>query len=68
MAQQGRVLFAGITTLISLAIAGWVAIAIVPALARRTSLRWIAYQIDYRLTRDGVIYLGGGFYSGPCRR
>jgi uncharacterized protein (DUF58 family) len=61
VAQQGRVLFAGITTLISLAIAGWVAIAIVPALARRTSLRWIAYQIDYRLTRDGVIYLGGVF-------
>jgi uncharacterized protein (DUF58 family) len=60
-AQQGRVWFAGITTLISLAIAGWVAIAIVPALARRTSLRWIAYQIDYRLTRDGVIYLGAVF-------
>ena len=37
------------------------AITIVPALARRTSLRWIAYQIDYRLTRDGVIYLGAVF-------
>jgi uncharacterized protein (DUF58 family) len=60
-AQQGRIWFAGITTLMSLAIAGWVAIAIVPALARRTSLRWIAYQIDYRLTRDGVIYLGAVF-------
>jgi uncharacterized protein (DUF58 family) len=34
-----------------------VAITIVPALAKRTSLRWIAYQVDYRLTRDGVIYL-----------
>jgi uncharacterized protein (DUF58 family) len=56
-AQQGRIWFAGITTLVSLGIAAWVAIAIVPALARRTSLRWIAYQIDYRLTRDGVIYL-----------
>jgi uncharacterized protein (DUF58 family) len=61
VAQQGRVWFASITTLISLAIAAWVAIAIVPALARRTSLRWIAYQIDYRLTRDGVIYLAGVF-------
>jgi len=55
--QQGRIWFAGITTLISLGIAAWVAVAIVPSLARRTSLRWIAYQIDYRLTRDGGIYL-----------
>jgi uncharacterized protein (DUF58 family) len=60
-AQQGRTWLAGITTLLSLGIAAWVAIAIVPALARRTSLRWIAYQIDYRLTRDGVIYLAAVF-------
>ncbi|HXO88243.1 MAG TPA: DUF58 domain-containing protein [Candidatus Acidoferrales bacterium] len=57
-AQTGRIWFAGITTVISLGIAAWVAVTIVPALARRTSLRWIAYQIDYRLTRDGMIYLG----------
>jgi uncharacterized protein (DUF58 family) len=56
-AQEGRIGLAAITTVISLGIAGWVAVAIVPALARRTSLRWIAHQIDYRLTRDGVIYL-----------
>ncbi len=60
-AQEGRVWLAAITTLISLAIAGWVAVAIVPALARRTSLRWMAYQIDYRLTRDGIIYLAAVF-------
>ena len=40
---------------------GWVAVTIVPALARRTSLRWITYQVDYRLTRDGIIYLGAVF-------
>ncbi len=56
-AQEGRIWVAGISTLIALGIAAWVAIAIVPALARRTSLRWIAYQVDYRLTRDGIIYL-----------
>ena len=55
--QTGRIWFASITTVISLGIAGWVAVAIVPALAKRTSLRWIAYQVDYRLTRDGGIYL-----------
>jgi uncharacterized protein (DUF58 family) len=60
-AQEGRIWLAGITTLISLGIAAWVSIAIVPALARRTSLRWIAYQIDYRLTRDGIIYLSAVF-------
>src|SRR5579862_961165 len=57
VAQQGRIWLAAITTLIALGIAGWVAITIVPALAKRTSLRWIAYQVDYRLTRDGIIYL-----------
>lgn len=60
-AQEGRIWLATITTAIALGIAGWVAITIVPALARRTSLRWVAYQIDYRLTRDGVIYLGAVF-------
>ena len=57
VAQEGRIWLASITTLIALGIAAWVAITIVPALAKRTSLRWIAYQVDYRLTRDGVIYL-----------
>jgi uncharacterized protein (DUF58 family) len=57
VAQEGRIWLAAITTLIALGIAAWVAITIVPALAKRTNLRWIAYQVDYRLTRAGVIYL-----------
>jgi uncharacterized protein (DUF58 family) len=60
-AQQGRVALAAVATVIALALAAWVAIAIVPSMARRTSLRWIAYQIDYRLTRDGIIYLAAVF-------
>ncbi|HUJ30489.1 MAG TPA: DUF58 domain-containing protein [Candidatus Acidoferrum sp.] len=56
-AQQGRVWLAGISTVVALGLSAWVAITIVPALARRTSLRWLAYQVDYRLTREGVIYL-----------
>lgn len=59
--QQGRLWLAAITTAMALAIAGWVAITIVPALAKRTSLRWLAYQVDYRLTRDGTIYLAAVF-------
>jgi uncharacterized protein (DUF58 family) len=61
VAQQGRVGLAAITTVIALGLAGWVAIAIVPKLARRTSLRWLVYQVDYKLTREGLIYLGAVF-------
>src|ERR1700685_2494355 len=57
-AQEGRVGVAAVTTVISLGLAAWVAIVIVPRLARRTSLRWIVYQVDYRLTREGIVYLG----------
>ena len=56
-AQQGRIWLAAITTVIALGMSAWVGVAIVPALARRTSLRWLAQQVDYRLTRDGTIYL-----------
>ena len=55
--QQGRIWLAATTTVLALGMAAWVAVAIVPALARRTSLRWLAQQVDYRLTRDGIIYL-----------
>jgi uncharacterized protein (DUF58 family) len=55
--QEGRVGLAAITTVISLGLAAWVAIVIVPRLARRTSLRWLVYQVDYRLTREGIVYL-----------
>jgi hypothetical protein len=45
-AQTGRIWLAGITTAIALGLAGWVAVNIVPTLARRTSLRWLVYQVD----------------------
>lgn len=61
VAQEGRFWLAAATTAIALAIAGWVAIVIVPALAKRTSLRWLAYQVNYKLTRDGTIYLAAVF-------
>ncbi|HYL47210.1 MAG TPA: DUF58 domain-containing protein [Candidatus Limnocylindrales bacterium] len=59
--QTGRLYTAAGAPAVALGLAGWVAVAIVPALARRTSLRWLAYQVDYRLTRGGVIYLGAVF-------
>jgi uncharacterized protein (DUF58 family) len=60
-AQEGRIWLAAITTAIALGMAGWVGVTIVPALAQKSSLRWLAYQIDYRLTREGVIYLAAVF-------
>jgi len=60
-AEGGHLLLAGISALAALAVAGWVALTIVPVLARRTPLWWLSYQIDYRLTREGMIYLGAVF-------
>ena len=60
-AEEGRVWMAAIAAIVALGLAGWVAVAIVPKLARRTSLRWLVYQVDYRLTREGIVYLGAVF-------
>ena len=60
-AQTGARWVAGLTALSALALAGWVAITIVPALARRTSIRWLTYHVSYRVTREGIVYLAGIF-------
>ena len=60
-AQSGSLVTAAIAALGALALAGWTAVTVVPALARRTALNWIAYQIEYRITKQGVIFLGGVF-------
>ena len=60
-AEMGHVAVAGISALSSLVLAGWVAVTLVPVLARRTPLRWFAYKIEYKLTREGWIYIAGVF-------
>jgi uncharacterized protein (DUF58 family) len=60
-AEMGRIWLAGASALAALGLAGWVALTIVPVLARRTPLRWLVYQIDYKVTREGVIYIAGVF-------
>ncbi len=60
-AETGRLWLAGSSALAALALAGWVALTIVPVLARRTPLRWLSYQIDYKLTREGLVYLASVF-------
>src|SRR5665213_3098370 len=60
-AEGGHLLVAIISAVSALALAAWVALTIVPILARRTPLRWLTYQIDYKLTGEGMIYLAGIF-------
>ncbi len=58
-AETGHTALAGISALSALLLAGWVGVTLVPVLARRTPLRWMAYKMEYRLTREGWIYIGG---------
>jgi uncharacterized protein (DUF58 family) len=60
-AQTGARWTAAIAALSALALAAWVAITIVPALARRSTLRWLKYHVSYRVTREGIVYLAGIF-------
>jgi len=58
-AELGQVALATTSALAALAIAAWVAITLVPILAKRTPLRWLGYKMNYRITLEGWIYLGG---------
>jgi uncharacterized protein (DUF58 family) len=58
-AELGQVVLASTSALAALAIAGWVGVTLVPVLAKRTPLRWIAFKMEYRVTFEGWIYLGG---------
>jgi len=50
---------ATIAAFAALLVAAWVAITLVPILARRTPLRWLGYKIDYKVTREGYFYIAG---------
>src|SRR5881398_3748471 len=58
-AELGQLVLASTSALVALAIAGWVAVTLVPTLARRTPLRWIGHKIEYKISREGWIYFGG---------
>jgi len=60
-ADRGWFWIAGGSATLALGLALWVAVTIVPALARRTPLRWLAVQINYRVTREGWVYIAGIF-------
>jgi uncharacterized protein (DUF58 family) len=58
-ARIGSLALASATAMSALVVAGWVGVTLVPVLARRTPLRWINYRMEYRLTKEGWIYIGG---------
>jgi uncharacterized protein (DUF58 family) len=56
-AELGNVGLAAGSALLALAIAGWVAVTLLPTLAKRTPLRWIGYRMEYKISRTGWIYI-----------
>jgi len=58
-AELGRLRLASISALAALVVAGWVAVTLVPVLARRTPLRWLGYKMEYKITREGWLYIVG---------
>ncbi len=58
-ARIGNLALASATAMSALLVAGWVGVTLVPVLAKRTPLRWISYRMEYRLPREGWIYIGG---------
>jgi len=60
-AELGHLAIAIASALGALLVAAWVAITLVPVLAKRTPLRWIGYKMEYRVTREGWIYILGIF-------
>jgi uncharacterized protein (DUF58 family) len=55
--EMNELRLAAVMAALALGIAGWVGVKIVPALARRTALRWMVVQIRFRLTREGIVYV-----------
>lgn len=58
-AELGSFPLASVSAVGALALAGWVAVTLVPTLAKRTPLRWIGYKMEYKITREGWIYIAG---------
>jgi uncharacterized protein (DUF58 family) len=60
-AELGHTALAAASALGALLVAGWVAVTLVPVLAKRTPLRWIGVRMEYRISREGWIYILGIF-------
>ncbi|MHB8500229.1 MAG: DUF58 domain-containing protein [Candidatus Acidiferrales bacterium] len=59
--EMGHLALATASGLGALVVAAWVAVTLVPVLAKRTPLRWLGYKMEYRVSREGWIYILGIF-------
>src|SRR5687767_113091 len=57
-AARGDVVATGVCASLALLLAGYVALTAVPYLARRTRVEWLRLSMDYKLTREGVFFIG----------
>ena len=61
LAKEGSLLGVAVTGSLALALAGFVAVTVVPYLARRTNIGWLRAGVDYHLTRAGSLFIGSIF-------
>lgn len=59
--EHGRTKFGAFLQIVALGLAFYVSVRLVPAMARTTPLRWFFYQVDYKFTRGGVVYVAATF-------
>jgi uncharacterized protein (DUF58 family) len=59
VARDGRMIAAGVSAILALGIALWVAVRFVPRLASSVEWNWMPFLTQYHVTREGWIYLGG---------
>lgn len=55
--EHGRTQLGAFCQVVALGMAFYVSVRLVPAMARTTPLVWLFYQVDYKLTKEGVVYL-----------
>jgi len=58
LGHEGMAIASGLGALL---LAAWVAVTLVPVLAKRTPLRWIGFRMEYKVTREGWFYILGIF-------
>jgi uncharacterized protein (DUF58 family) len=58
-AEMGHITLAASSALLSLVVAAWVGITLVPTLARRTPLRWLSFKMEYKISHAGWFYIAG---------
>src|SRR5438876_8851275 len=61
LAREGNVVGTAIAGSVALLLCGFVAVTVVPYLARRTSIEWLRSTVDYHLTREGSVFIGSIF-------